>query len=401
MLGARPPGLRDAPAHPDDERFRFVTGRRPVVEATFAAAADETAGVQVRRGVRVTGLVAGPAALPGVPHVVGVRTGDDEEIRADLVVDASGRRSPALDWLAELGAPPPYTEAEDCGFVYYPRFFTGDRAPAGKAPPLTPMGTFSLLTLPGDNSTWSVTVFGPTGDAALKAVRDPDSFSRVLGACPAHAHWLTGEPVTPVLAMAGILDRYRRFVADGRPVVTGFAVVGDAWACTNPSEGRGLSVGLIHAQLLRDTVRTHLNDPAGFALAWDAATEENVAPYYRNQIAADRARIAEMHALREGLAPPAASGQGARFAVAAMYDIDVFRAFLETRGCLALPAEVLARPGLGEKVEQLGGSEPPRVPGPDRAQLLQLLAGVTTRPAPAPTPARGGSRRPPAGRRPA
>jgi flavin-dependent dehydrogenase len=43
--------------------------------------------------------------------------------------------------------------------------------------------------------------------------------------------------------MAGILDRYRRFVVDGAPVVTGYAAVGDAWACTNPSAGRGISVG--------------------------------------------------------------------------------------------------------------------------------------------------------------
>jgi flavin-dependent dehydrogenase len=61
--------------------------------------------------------------------------------------------------------------------------------------------------------------------------------------------------------MAGILDRYRRFVVEGNPIVTGFAAVGDAWACTNPSAGRGLSVGIVHAQLLRSTVRGYLGDP--------------------------------------------------------------------------------------------------------------------------------------------
>ena len=67
--------------------------------------------------------------------------------------------------------------------------------------------------------------------------------------------------------MAGALDRYRRLVADGSPVVTGLAVVADAWACTNPSLGRGIALGLAHAARLRDVARTELGDPQAFALA--------------------------------------------------------------------------------------------------------------------------------------
>ena len=74
----------------------------------------------------------------------------------------------------------------------------------------------------------------------LKELRDVDCYTRVLRACPLQAHWLDGQAITGVLAMAGILDRYRRFVANGAPVATGFAAVGDAWASTNPSAGRGL-----------------------------------------------------------------------------------------------------------------------------------------------------------------
>jgi 2-polyprenyl-6-methoxyphenol hydroxylase-like FAD-dependent oxidoreductase len=46
-------------------------------------------------------------------------------------------------------------------------------------------------------------------------------------------------------------DRHRRHVVDGEPVITGLAALGDAWACTNPSLGRGASIGL-HACALRD-----------------------------------------------------------------------------------------------------------------------------------------------------
>jgi flavin-dependent dehydrogenase len=161
-----------------------------------------------------------------------------------------------------------------------------------------------VLTLDGDNDTWSVTLFGPTRDAPLKALRDPEVFDRVIGALPRQAHWLDGRPLTGVLAMVGVVDRYRRFVVDGVPVVTGFAAVGDAWCCTNPSAGRGLSVGMIHAQLLRRVVAAHLDDPASFARAWDEGTEREATPFYRDQVAADRARFAEMDAIRQRLPPP-------------------------------------------------------------------------------------------------
>ena len=47
--------------------------------------------------------------------------------------------------------------------------------------------------------------------------------------------------------MAKIEDRYHRFVVDGEPVATGVVAVGDAWACTNPSLGRGATLALVHA----------------------------------------------------------------------------------------------------------------------------------------------------------
>jgi flavin-dependent dehydrogenase len=175
--------------------------------------------------------------------------------------------------------------------------------------------------------------------------------------------------------MAGLLDRYHRFAAHGRPLATGVVAVGDAWASTNPSAGRGISVGLLHAQLLRDAVRAHLDDPGALAVAWDEMTEEKVTPHYRNQLRSDRARIAEMDAIRHGDPAPQLDEATKRFLVASGRDAVVFRAMLETVSCLALPHEVMARPGMAERVEELGDGEPGRLPGPDRGRLLELLAG--------------------------
>jgi len=61
------------------------------------------------------------------------------------------------------------------------------------------MGSFLVLTLAGDNHTWSVTLVAATADPALKALRHPQCFTRVLAGCPRHVHWLDGRPITGVL----------------------------------------------------------------------------------------------------------------------------------------------------------------------------------------------------------
>jgi 2-polyprenyl-6-methoxyphenol hydroxylase-like FAD-dependent oxidoreductase len=375
LMAILPPEIGDREPHPGDERFRCPTGRRPVVEAVFAAAADATAGVTVRRGVDVTSLLRGADALPGVPHVSGVRTADGEELLSDLVVDAMGRLSRSPDWMEEIAGRPPQVESQDCGFVYYTRYFSGPTAPRMIGPPVVPFGSFSLLTIPGDNDTWSLTIWSATGDAPLKELRHSDAFERVVAACPFQAHWLDGKPITDVLPMAGVIDRYRRYWADGRPLVTGFVAVGDAWASTNPSAGRGISVGLVQAQVLRHVARAHLDDPAALATAFDDVTATRVEPFYRRQLAFDEGRLAEMKALREGRPPPPPDPFMTKLEVASLYDGTVFRARIEMMTCLDVPADVLARPGLLELIDEYGDRERLQFPGPDREQLLTLLSG--------------------------
>jgi 2-polyprenyl-6-methoxyphenol hydroxylase-like FAD-dependent oxidoreductase len=382
LLDAMPPGITDRSPRPGDDRLTGIAGRRPVVEAVFATAAAVELGVKVRRGVRAVGLLESAPVLPGVPHVAGVRTDDGEELRADLVIDAMGRRTPSAVWLAALGARGergPQIDTEDLGFAYYSRFYTGPRHPESRSGALTPVGSFSLLTLLGDNDSWSVTVYTAGHDPAFKALRDPARFERLLAACPAHAHWsATGTPITDVLPMAGIQDRVRRFLRDGQPVVTGYAAVGDAWACTNPSGGRGLSIGLLHAQALRQVLRDGPGDPALFQLSWDTATQRQVLPFYLDQARADRARIAEMTALRDGSEPPAPDPLGSRLQQTAGHDAGAFRALLGLIGCLEPADQVFGRPGFIEGLDELepgGPGERPPVLGPDRERLLQLLTG--------------------------
>jgi 2-polyprenyl-6-methoxyphenol hydroxylase-like FAD-dependent oxidoreductase len=370
-----PPSITDRAARAGDERFVTVTGRRPTLEYALARVAEGL--LPVVRGTAIAGLVTGPSTGNGIPHVAGVRTLDGAEVLADLVIDATGRRSKLPDWLQAIGARRPIEEAEESGFLYYTRFF---RAATGAVPSFraglgTHFHSFSLLTLPGDAGTWSVTVFFFAGDAALKALRDPARWRALIAACPAHAHWLAGEPITDVLPMGGVTDRYRRFVVDGAPVATGVVAVGDAWACTNPVGGRGMTMGLMHALGTAEVVRHHLDDPLALARAQDAMTETRLTPWYRSTVEFDRARTAQIKAAIQGRPAPRPTGPGDALAVAMLYDAALFRASLEIVSLLALPREVLARPGVVGRIMELADIHEPVVPpGPSRDELLRMVA---------------------------
>jgi 2-polyprenyl-6-methoxyphenol hydroxylase-like FAD-dependent oxidoreductase len=388
-LGARrfsltevlPQTLADRSPRPGDERFETLTARRPIIEGAFAHAALRSPGVDVRRGVGVSGLLASGSA-PGstAPHVVGVLLSSGEAVHADLVIDAMGRRSKLPEWIVALGGRPAHEEADDAGFAYYARQF---RSRDGSVPdyrgPLGGLfGTFHALTQIGDNNCWTVGLAPMAGDAPLKALRHADVWNRVALSIPHVAHWLDGEPISDVLAMAGVLDRYRRFVIDGEPVATGVVAVGDAWACTNPTAGRGFSLGMMHAVLLRDVLREGAGDPHRLALRFDELTEGTLTPWYRDQVDRDRQRAAGIRATLDGVTPtppddPMRQMQAA-FMAASAYDPDVARAFLEGMACLALPQQLMGRPGLADKVIAFAGSSIPQPPGPTRSELLQLLA---------------------------
>jgi len=379
LLRSAPPTVGTVVRRPDDDQFVTVTARRSTLEQVVARSAADEPGLRVERGVEVDGLVT--HRVDGTAQVTAVHTTTGRRVDADLVVDATGRRSPLPAWLRAAGDRPPYEEATDSGFSYYTRFF---RSPSGglpqlRGPLLAQLGTLSVLTIPSDLDTWSVTLVTDSHDRPLKELRHEEVWTAVVAALPQHAHWLDGEPITGIVPMSGVLDRWTRAVVDGAPVVTGLVAVADAWACTNPSLGRGVSMGLMHAACLRTALREGADDdPRRFAQRWDDLVESTMTPWYRATLAVDRARLAEMRALRDGHAPEPPQGRaalGPALRQAAAHDVELFRAMLEIVGCLALPAEVFSRPGLAERVLRTAAEHPPRTAGPDRAELLRLVAG--------------------------
>jgi 2-polyprenyl-6-methoxyphenol hydroxylase-like FAD-dependent oxidoreductase len=203
-----------------------------------------------------------------------------------------------------------------------------------------------------------------------------------LARYPLAAHWRDGEPITGVDVMAGLEDRHRRLVVDGVPVAAGVVAVGDAWACTNPSLGRGASIGLLHACALRDVLRDVgagdiSGDPEKLVRRFDEVTAATVEPLYRMTLWFDRNRLAEIAADAAGTPDEIndlrwTAGQ-ALFA-ASLADQDLARDYLSVAVLLTTAGELFAQPGMAERVMRLGAGAPRYpLPGPSRRELLAAI----------------------------
>lgn len=360
-----------------DERFESVTARRPMLESVLARAAAAEPGVLVCRDVTVRAL---PTLVQGseAPRVLGVLVDPAELITCDLVVDATGRRS-RVPALVTDTRQPPVDHREEAGFVYLSRHFraTGTSGiPEPAASLVQNYRDLTILTLPSDHDTWSVSMVISTHDRDLLGLRELAAWSMALGLFPAAAHWADGEPISEVNVMAGIEDRIRYYVPDGQASVTGLLAVGDAWACTNPSLGHGTSLGFEHACALRDLLHATPEDPEQLALEWDRRTRTYLEPTYRWTVNYDRHRLREIEAHRKGLAyetddPMWADNKA--LTAAAPTNPHALRGLLDLTSLLASQDEVLGRPEIAGQLDR--NALPRPLPGPERSELL-AAAGV-------------------------
>lgn len=390
--GARVNLVRELPVsltgrdRPDDGRFDMVTARRPVLEAVMSRTAERAPDLTIVRGATVTGLIAATRNRTEVPHVAGVLTRDGHSYRADLVVDATGRRSAVPAMVEAIGAERPTETRDDSGFVYYMRHFRAATPaatrPALGASPLSHFDGISLLILPADSGTWCVGFVASSRDKRIRSLHEVETWQRAIELYPLQAPWSRGIPLTDVQSLSGIEDRCRTYVPDGIPVVTGLVPVGDAWACTNPSLGRGATIGLLHAIALRNTLRTasaSATDPTELVCAFDDITRRDITPLIDASVTFTRHRLSDIEADFNGQPPdtsdPAWNGSKAVYA-AAYRDPDVLRAYVEIVHMLATPQQALAAPGLMDKVMQHAAGVPRYfLPGPTHAELLRVVSG--------------------------
>lgn len=214
-------------------------------------------GVGFTTRADVTGLLADP----GGAAITGVRlrhrgSGADEELRADLVVDASGRGTRTPHLLADLGHGLPRRSEVDSRAAYSSRFY---RVPAdfggdwrcislGNEPPRTTRGG-ALIQVDGDR--WLVSLFGYLGDHPPTDEAGFLEFARSLRHPVLHDVISAAEPAGPIHGFARLANQRWHF-EEVDPWPTGLLVLGDAACALNPVYAQGMSVAAMSAVVLRE-----------------------------------------------------------------------------------------------------------------------------------------------------
>jgi len=383
-----PPSLPDKSPRPGDERMTVMASRRSTVDWVLLRSVLAQPGVTVRTGVKVTGLLAAsPAhdgAPGGIPHVTGVRTGSGD-VQADVVVEASGRRSAIDDWLAAIGAAKTDFRQAECGIAYYSRHY---RLRPDVAPPGSPLrrmvaalDEFLVGIWPADNGTMQLALFPIAADHRFRAARDPDVFTRVVSTVPAFRAWLTAlGPITGVFVMGGIHNTLRRLVVGQVPVATGLHAIGDTVCTTNPTLGRGLAFALIGAAGLTGALAKFPGEPHLQAVAMDDLVTTHIEPHYAEQAIVDGARLGYVrHVIFGDPAEEEPQGPGrvsyAEVRTAMPFDPVAFRAFWRIMGMQGLPEEIYTDPEViasTRRVLATPGAVPPPVQ-PTRDELEAAL----------------------------
>lgn len=390
-----PPTMQGFEPEPGDADLVMLACRRTTFEWVLRTIALGEGRVTFRVGDGVDGLLAAPASATSPPIVHGVRLASGDELQADLVVAANGRRSALPDWFAAIGAGQVVEEIEDTGIVYFSRFYRllegADYPPRG-GPIGGDLGYLKYGVFAGDNRTFSLTLAAPTADQELrKMLADPAVFDAAGRALVVTSSWLDGraEPITPeVHVMAGLLNRWRELHVDGRPLALGVHAVGDAHLCTNPLYGRGCTTGFWHAHLMAEAVADHPGDLWAQAQALDASTREHLLPWYRASVQNDAEARRVAAALLAGEDPDADPNDPRAFMrgvfrdgllPAVRTDPVVFRAFVRTFNLLDAPDRVMTDQDVTARVLAVWQDREHRPPEPrlgpaKRADLLEALA---------------------------
>lgn len=147
----------------------------------------------------------------------------------------------------------------------------------------------TVFTFAGDNRTFAVAMALSASDPLRTHLQEADVHDRVLAAIPAMADWMTrAQFISDVYVMAGLSNRHRRHVADGRVIAPGLVLVGDAALYTNPTLGQGVSLGFWMAQVLADLLERVVSDPVRATLAHADWIDTELGPRFRRQVTADR-----------------------------------------------------------------------------------------------------------------
>ena len=364
------------PRLPGDEDLVYLWVRRPVIEWALRRAAAAEPAVEIRAGVRVTGLL---TSENGAPRANGVAVDEGDPVRGDVVVDALGRYRCPPGWPRAAGDP------TDSGAVYYCRYFKlAEGVEHLDAPILNPRGDLGYMgfnTFRGDNRTFAVILLAPAADHELRVLRHEHAWREACAAITPLDVMTSADyarPITDVMPMGGLMNVDRT----GDPLVSRIIAVGDAFCHTDPAFAYGLSFALAHAHGLAEATAEGSDLDAVVERYWaDAGAEAR--ERHALVCATDAARSlrwsgAPLEIGRRDGCYPLFSFVGAL--AAAPHDDAVLRRTIRRIGLLDRTAVFDQDPALHDRIETILSqlaARPPSPPGPPRKELLARLAAVT------------------------
>lgn len=283
---------------PSDSDLTILTSRRTTLELVMRRYVARQPNVTFITSTLVRDLIT--EKLGDALKVRGVIAEDangTREILADIVIDAGGKNSQAIDWLREKGLSID-EESAPTGIIYFTRHYRlhdGKAEPERtKAPGAGDMGYIKYGLFPADNRCFSITLAVPEIEMEIRrAVVHPEAFNALCAELPGIAAWTSpeySEPKSKVFGMGELFARWRHMVKDGKPLALNFFPLGDTVIRTNPLYGRGCSFAAVQAHILRD-VLDKTSDPRARAVAFHAEVETELRPYYNDMLKQDAMSI--------------------------------------------------------------------------------------------------------------
>lgn len=249
----------------------------------------EVVGLRVNEnGTYVTGVYLRDRAEPGAAETA---------LWADLVVDASGRRSKAPQWLSELGYTPPAESHVNAFPGYATRIY---RRPADLAGdwksmyilPTPPESTRGAVLLPLEGDRWHVTLVGMAGDYPPTTEEGFEAFARSLPSSRLYEALREAEPLTRPNGFRGAENRLRHY--ERLPhYLEGFLVLGDAVYTLNPVYAQGMTLAVMGSGALERVLKAHrraglVADVTGLAQHFQQALAKVVTPAWKVATKGDR-----------------------------------------------------------------------------------------------------------------
>jgi 2-polyprenyl-6-methoxyphenol hydroxylase-like FAD-dependent oxidoreductase len=342
--GLPPPMRGTYHAEPRDEELAVIVSRRTTLELVMRGYVESQANVEVKPEIFVRGLISEREAS-GALVARGLVLDGGETVSADVVIDAGGRASGVIDWLAQAGAPIE-EESEDCAILYFTRFYRlapgQAEPPRGRVAGTGDLGFLKFAVFPADNGTFSITLAAPQVEETLRAaIVRPDTFDRICAELPGVAPWTDparATPISRVFGMGDLKSRWREMAPGGVPAILGLFSIGDSLA-----------------HLLRDVLDEHA-DTRRRATLYSQCVRTALRPYYDDMRAQDRAAARRaLHALDAAYRPPWRARLMRRFvedgvAIALRRDIGLYRQAMRGFHMLAPPRGWLSRPSVLIKI---------------------------------------------------